>query len=147
MNLETWSHIAGIAGLIALLFSAFMAYRKKLLHTGFLAFRNQYRIEMDAFQASVLSKVDLFKEIMNKNDERYTKHLDRITGLIIEGQKSNLKTQKAVEKQSSEYLISQVKKEGDVKVENAWKLNIKNELNKVQKDVAHIKDVINHTDK
>ena len=144
ITVETVAHIGGIIGVLSALFFGFMAYRKRLLNTGFTQFRGQYRTEMDLFQESVLMKVDIFKEIMNKNDERYTKHLDRIAELIIDGQKANIKTQKAIEKQSNVCLLLQERKSGNVKLAEEWKAKMKKELDKVQLDVAHIKKVLNH---
>ena len=35
MTLETLSHISGILGFLAVIFTVFITYRKKLLRTGF----------------------------------------------------------------------------------------------------------------
>ena len=137
MNLETLSHIGGLIGVLSALFFAFMAYRKKLLNTGFDAFRNQYRIEMNDFKKSVLSDVNMFREMMNENDKRHIQTLNRIVELYES-------TNKSVGSQAKTCELLQVKKVGEKKIEEDWKRRFKNELDQVQKDVIYIKKVLNH---
>ena len=137
INLETLSHIGGIVGVVAALFFAYLGHRKKLLNTGFTAFRTQYRQEMDDFKNNILSNVNLFRKMMDKNDERHSKTLDRIVELY-EG------THNSVKDQANTCKLIRVERAGDKKVEDAWKTNMKKELHQVQEDVAHMKKVINH---
>ena len=130
MNLEMLSHIGGLIGVASALFFGFMAYRKKLLNTGFTAFRTQYRQEMDDFKDNILTN-------MNKNDERHSKTLNRIVELY-EG------THDSVREQANTCKLIRVESAGAKKLEDSWKRNIKSELDQVQKDVAHMKKVINH---
>lgn len=137
INLEMLSHIGGLIGVLAALLFSFMAYRKKLLNTGFDTFRDQYRNEMDDFKKNVLSSVNVFREIMNENDKRHTRTLNRIVELYES-------TNKSVTNQANTCNILQVKQVGEKKIEENWKIRMKTELGQVQKDVDHIKKAINH---
>ena len=137
MSLETLSHIAGIVGLIAVIFTFFLAYRKKLLNTGFSLFRNQYRIEMDEFKRHILNDISIYRDIMNRNNEQNTKAMNRIVELYEN-------THNSVKEQASTCKLIRVESSGAKKLEDVWKKNIKSELDQVQRDVAHMKKVINH---
>ena len=113
MELNIFSQIFGIVGVCLALFSAFLIYRKRLLNTGFDAFRNQYRIEMDDFKKNVLSNVNMFREMANENDKRHTRTLERIVDLYE-------KTSKTVSEQSNVCKLIQVKREGEDKIDTSW---------------------------
>ena len=136
MTLETVSHVFGVLGILTGLFVTYLAHRKKLLNTGLTVFREQYRVEMDDFKKNVLSMVNMFREMMNKNDEKHTDTLNRFVELYE-------KTSRSVSKQANVCELLQVKKEGEVKLEKEWKLRMKKELDQVQEDVKHIKKAIN----
>ena len=132
MELNIFSQIVGIIGVCLALFSAFLIYKKKLLMSSFDSFRNSYRIEMDDFKRNVLAMVNTFREMSNKNDERHTRALERVVDIYE-------KTEKAVQSQANMCELLQVKKEGDVKLENVWKAKITKDLNQVQEDVRTLK--------
>ena len=137
MDFNIFSQIFGIVGVCLALFSGFLIYRKRLLNSGFDAFRNSYRIEMDDFKKNILAMVNTFREMSNKNDERHTRTFQRVVELYES-------TNQAVKSQSNVCELLQVKKEGDLKLEKVWKTKIMKELDQVQSDVRHIKEVLNH---
>ena len=137
MNLEVLGQIGGLIGVLSAVFFAFMSYRKKLLRTGFDAFRNQYRSEMDDFKEFIRSDINMFREMANKNDERHTRIMERIVELYE-------KTSKSVEEQSTVCKILRSSTLNEKKLEDQWKRNIKSELAQVKEDVSAIKKSLNH---
>ncbi len=137
MNLEVLGQIGGLIGVLSAVFFAFMSYRKKLLSTGFDAFRNQYRSEMDDFKEFIRSDINMFREMANKNDERHTRIMERIVELYE-------KTSKSVEEQSTVCKILRSSTLNEKKLEDQWKRNIKSELAQVKEDVSAIKKSLNH---
>ncbi len=137
MNLEVLGQIGGLIGVLSAVFFAFMSYRKKLLRTGFDAFRNQYRSEMDDFKEFIRSDINMFREMANKNDERHTRIMERIVELYE-------KTSKSVEDQSTVCKILRSSTLNEKKLEDQWKRNIKSELAQVKEDVSAIKKSLNH---
>ena len=137
MSLETLSHISGILGFLAVIFTVFITYRKKLLRTGFTLFRDQYRAEMDDFKMYIRGDINMLREMMNENDERHTKTLSR----IVEYYK---KTTDSVTEQAGICKLIRVEDKGSRKVEDIWKKKMKDELDGVQKDVMEMKKSIEH---
>lgn len=137
MNLETLSHIGGLIGALSALFFGFLAYRKKLLSTGFTLFRNQYRGEMDEFKRHILNDIGIYRDIMNRNNDQNTKAMNRIVELYES-------THRSVEKQANTCKLIQVENSGAKKIEELWKKNMKKELDEVKQDVEHIRKSINH---
>ncbi len=89
-------------------------------------------MEMDDFKKNVLAMVNTFREMSNNNDERHTRTFERIVKLYES-------TNEAVKSQANICELLQVKKEGDVKLENVWKAKITKDLNQVQEDVRTLK--------
>jgi len=132
MNLETLSHIFGIGGFLVGIFTIFLAYRKRLLQTGFTNFQEQYRIEMDDFKKYIRNDINMFREMMNENDARHTKSLETIATYY----KS---TSDEVTKQSNVCKLIQKGNSINKKYSDDWNVNLKNELDDVQRDVTQMK--------
>lgn len=126
------SEVIGILGLILAVGSAILAWRKKLLSTGFETFKQTYRIEMDDFKTTI-------RNYINQNEERHSKTLNRIVELYEN-------THNEVTSQTNICKVIQARREGNIKFEEVWKKQIEDELNEVREDVRHIKKVINHAD-
>ena len=136
MTLENYSHIAGIAGLLAIVITFILGYRKKLLSAGFQAFKDHYK----QFQYEIRSEMNDFKATIRgytaQNDERHTRTLERITELFEQ-------TRETINKQTNVCKMVQVRKEGTYKREKDWKERIEKEITDIYIDVEHIKDKIN----
>jgi len=140
MTLETWSHISGILGFLAVIFTVYLTHRKKLLKTGFTLFRDQYRTEMDDFKTYIRDDINMLREMMNENDARHTKTLGR----IVEYYK---KTTDSVAEQANICKLIRVEDKGTRKVEDIWKKKMKTELDSVQNDINEMKQSIEHIKK
>jgi len=136
MTLENYSHIAGILGLLSIVITLILGYRKKLLSAGFEAFRDQYKL----FQQEIRSEMNEFKttvrDYINQNDERHSRTLERITDIFEQ-------TQDSIRKQTNVCKMVQVRKEGAFKREKYWKERIEKEITDIYVDVEHIKKKIN----
>ena len=136
MTLENYSHIAGILGLLSIVITLILGYRKKLLSAGFEAFRDQYKL----FQQEIRSEMNEFKttvrDYINQNDERHSRTLERITDIFEQ-------TQDSIRKQTNVCKMVQVRKEGAFKREKDWKERIEKEITDIYVDVEHIKKKIN----
>jgi len=128
ISLETWSHIAGVLGLFAIVASGLLAWRKELLKLGFDKFQDLYRLEMTTFKSEV-------RGYMNKADERHTKILDRIAELYE-------KTHNEILAQNMICKVVQGRKPAEVKLEKEWKSRIETELNGLEKKISHIEVLV-----
>jgi len=140
MTLENYSHIAGIAGLLAIIITFILGYRKKLLSTGFTMFKDHYNSFQNEIRAEMADFKTTVRDYINQNDERHTRTLERITEIFEQ-------TQKSINKQTNVCKMVQVRKEGTLKREQDWKDRIENEIKDIYIDVEHIKDKINHEKK
>lgn len=137
VSLESLSHTAGIIGVLSALFFAFMSYRKKLLNTGFTAFGDLYRHEMDDFKKEVFRSVNDLRKIMNQNEENHKKTLKHIVDL-------NLETQKQVIEQIGACKLIQGRKDVMTKTERDWKTKMEAKTGRIFDDVEEMKETISY---
>jgi len=133
--------ILSVIGTLLAVGAAVLAWRKKLLQTGFSDFKESYRSEINEFRHSARIEMDDFKttvrNYINQNEERHAKTLNRIVELYEQ-------THREVTTQTGMCRIIQAKREGTTKYEDEWKKQIEQELDEVRNDVKHIREVINH---
>ena len=122
--------MAGILGILSIVITGMLAWRKQLFKSGFSAFQDLYRIEMTTFKGEV-------RNYMNKADERHTRTLDRIAELYE-------KTHKQITEQNLVCKVVQGKKPIEIKAEKAWKQKIEKDLEELDKKVTHIEDCVNN---
>jgi len=128
-----------ICGIIAV-GAVILAWRKKLLNTGFETFKETYRVEMDAFKAIIQAKVVDIIGSSNKHMDENRKNYERmvqVQGEILE----------QVKAQSSTCRIIQARREGLTKADEMRLTKIESELRSIKKNVDHITGVINHKKK
>ena len=130
MNLETLSHIAGVLGLLSIVITSFLAYRKNLLNTGFRNFQDMYRIEMVDFKKTV-------RDYIANNDKKNSRNIERIVELY--GDTRNL-----IAEQNKICDIVQASKRIITKQEKDWKVRIEKDMNDLIKKVNHINKIVDN---
>lgn len=138
--------IVGILGFLLAVLSAVLIWRKRLLNTGFEAFKETYRTEVKEFKVTITNDMADFKSAIrnemadfrdtmrgyiNQNEERHTKALNRVVELYTE-------THKEVTNQTGICRVIQAKREGTIKYEDEWKKQIEEELTEIKSDVKRI---------
>jgi len=133
MTLENYSHIAGVAGIISIVITFILGYRKKLLMTGFNTFKDNYNLFRQEIRSEMIDFKTTIRDYINQNDERHTRTLERVTQIFDD-------TQKAICKQTNACKMVQVRKEGASKRDSEWKERIEKEVKDIYNDVELIKD-------
>lgn len=128
LTLEFWSHIAGVAGLVAVVVTSVLAWRKSLLSNSFATFQIIYRNEMDEFKKTV-------REYINKNDERHEKTLNRIVELFT-------KTHEEIAEQNRVCGLVQAAKPYQAKQDQTWKDKIERDIDKMNNKLTHIENIV-----
>ena len=135
ISIETLSHIAGIMGLISIIITVMLTWRKHLLTSGFENFQDIYRIEMTEFKTTV-------REYSGKNDDRHTRTLDRVAELYEKIQIQNQEIHDQIIEQNKICDIVQSSKRIISKQETTWKKKIEFDLVELTKKIDHINEMI-----
>ena len=124
VNLESLSHVAGVIGVLATIGAIFLTYRKNLLTTGFKNFQDMYRLEMNDFKTTV-------RDYINTNDQRHTRHLERIVEMHAE-----TLSQITELKKNAEVMVETKRVTNAAKQE--WKARVEKDLEKLSKQVSQL---------
>ena len=128
--LETWSHIAGVVGLVMTVLSAVLIWRKELLKAGFNQFRDLYITEMLDFKTEI-------RRYISKSDDAHSRTIKRIAELYE-------KTHEDVRQQTINCNLIQTKKPLIEEHENEWKAKMENRFDEMRKQITHIENCVNN---
>lgn len=129
-SLETLSHLAGVLGLASIIITAFLAYRKQLLRSGFTSFQDTYRTEMADFKKTVRDYIAI-------NDQRNHENIERIVELYSE-------TRDLIKDQNKVCDIVQSTKPIIEKNEKEWRDRMEKEITELAEKISHINAVVNN---
>lgn len=130
ITLETWSHISGVMGIIAVIVTSILTWRKGLLKNGFDHFQEIYVIQMTEFKKTV-------RDYVNQNDARNSRTLDRVAELYE-------KTHVEIEKYVRAFDIFQERTKVEKIEEENWKRRVDKDLKLLTQKIDHIDKVVNN---